>query len=413
MSEFGVFLPEDNDIREASSNDSCLWQSLSAMQNLTDVESMDAKAFVDSFLIFRRRPWQRMLMEEADDGQVLKLLDTAVYKYLEKRAAYGKLEAVTLLDASSLYLTASSDLLKLAIEKDELAKESILAALQQLFIALRDIAAGHSDFNRDQCVLFVVDGLDMVRWVSQVVDPTEAIGDSVVEALQTQAEYYEVLVPQIVRQAIGTMSRNELTKIAQICRLSIVAIAEEIVHHCNENEWNEILGIFSGSKFGVLLKQKVGPDLITSRLSVTSIQVGKSANRESEEQSVPKEWYIGRVVDDQGYLYDDDVDDDEEDYDKLRDIDAAAEEEENGTFGAETNAPASAPSRASSSKVRGGASSSRGRGRQPSDSSGSSSAKNTAGNSQRARASKEKKKSSVANHNRKDRALKKTGRGYA
>eukprot|EP00189_Rhodosorus_marinus_P011845 CAMPEP_0184739224 /NCGR_PEP_ID=MMETSP0315-20130426/2055_1 /TAXON_ID=101924 /ORGANISM="Rhodosorus marinus, Strain UTEX LB 2760" /LENGTH=413 /DNA_ID=CAMNT_0027207795 /DNA_START=143 /DNA_END=1384 /DNA_ORIENTATION=+ len=412
MSKFGVFLPEDNDLREASSNDSSLWQSLSGMQTLTDIESIDAKAFVDSFLIFRRRPWQRVLMEEADDGQVLKLLDTAVYKYLEKRSASGKLEAVALLDASSLYLTASSDLLKPAIEKDRLVKESILAALQQLFIALRDIGSGHSDFSPDQCVLFVVDGLDMVRWVSRVVDPTEAIGDSAVEALQTQAEHYEVLVPQIIRQAIGTMSRNELSKIAQICRLSIIAIAEEIVRHRSEHDWNELEGIFSGSKFGDLLRRKLGPDLIASRLSATHMQVGKSAKSEPEEQSVPKEWYVGRVVDDQGYLYDDDVDDDEEDFDKLRDIDAAAEEEENGSFAAETNAPTPAPSSGSSSKARGGTSSSRGRGRQPSGSSGLSSAKNTAGNSQRARANKEKKKSSVANHNRKDRALKKAGRGF-
>uniref|UniRef100_A0A7S2ZL10 Uncharacterized protein n=2 Tax=Rhodosorus marinus TaxID=101924 RepID=A0A7S2ZL10_9RHOD len=412
MSAIGVFLPEDNDLREASSNDSGLWQSLSAMQNCTEVASADAHtAFVDSFLIFRRRPWQRMLMEEADDAQVLKLLDTAVYKYLEKRAEYGKLEAVTLLDAASLYLTASSDLLKLAIEKDKLVKESITAALQQLFIALRDIASGHADFNPDQCVLFVVDGLDMVRWVSQVVNPIEAIGDSAVEALQTLSEYYEVLVPQIVSQAIGTMSRNALSKIAQICRLSIVAIAEEIVHHCNEDERIDILGIFSGSKFGPLLKNRVGPDLITSKLSATHIQIGKSANREPEDERVPKEWYVGRVVDDQGYLYDDDVDDDEEDYDQLQDIDAAADE--NGAFGSETNASVSAPSSGSSSKARGGASSSRGRGRQPAGSSGSSSAKNTAVNSQRARASKEKKKSSVANHSRKDRALKKAGRGFA
>lgn len=160
------------------------------------------------------------------------------------------------------------------------------------------------------------------------------------------------------------------------------------------------------------------------------------------ETSVDKNWYLGRVVDKDGYLYDDDVDDEEE-VDPLNVVEAPTEVDgEESEGGADETNEKSQSARIGGrvagrgrgrsgpvKSVRGGAhkrgggvrisgeergeatqSSSRG-GRGGSSGGASATSHSTTGPSARGRASKEKNKSAVANHHRKDRATRKQGFG--
>mmetsp|Transcript_122 Transcript_122/g.358 ORF Transcript_122/g.358 Transcript_122/m.358 type:complete len:455 (-) Transcript_122:617-1981(-) len=403
--------------------------------------------FVETFLQHRTRPWQRVAAgDDITDAPALKELDDTVYRFIDAHAGKGCLDAVMFLDIVSLFTLDARPVADKALETKPQLLDAVLAAISQLVDTLRSMATGDGHHVPLDAFTLVVDAMDLLRWLGDVVRVEDAIAEDPAMTLQTLASFFDVLVPDTARAAESQIpDRTKMDRMVRLARMSLALCAWRILERAMEDEGperGEVLVHRQDSMFYEILSSQLG---LSSKFEQISFEQNEPKSPAAvsfvrEEPKVDAEWYRGRIIDEQGFLYDDDVDD-EEDADPLGDIDAAAEvegdenlgeegvDEEQAALKLDAKSKADAgPSPEGQGAPRGrgrgvGRGGGRGVGRGGGGGRGSSSGRGHSGGRgeganapkdvavERGRARKAKNKAAVANHHRKDRAAKKAGRG--